>query len=67
MVFAEKCVNSGIPHFLHTGVICGHIHVANIYQVGKDTYEIQALNQEVYGQYNNELVSEVRRNGRDKK
>lgn len=48
-VFAYKCMEKGIPHFVDTSIVCGHLHEVNIVQADSKNYEVRKLSGELYG------------------
>jgi len=48
IVFAHKCMELGIPHYVDTDVVCRHLHNVCIIQSSKNQYQIEKMSGEVY-------------------
>lgn len=48
MVFAYKCMEKGIKHYVDTSIVCKHLHHVGIVQTDKENYQIEKLSGEVY-------------------
>lgn len=48
-VFAKKCLDAGLPHFVDSDVVCKHIHTVLIGQVDKENFEIIKMNGQSIG------------------
>lgn len=47
-VFAKKCMDAGIKHYVDTGIVCKHLHNVAIQQVSRENFQVEKLSGEVY-------------------